>query len=149
MGLSDHIAEYIRQVLQQADGTAELSRGDLAAQFGCVPSQINYVLTTRFTPEHGYIIESRRGGGGYIRVMRVCPDRQNLLMHTVNSIDAMLDQRSAAAFLTNLLDAGVLNRQQAQLIAAAVSDSALRPAPPEMRDLLRANLFKHLLIHIQ
>ncbi len=149
MGLSDHIAEYIRQVLQDTDGRAELSRGDLAARFGCVPSQINYVLTTRFSPEHGYITESRRGGGGYIRITRVRPDRQNLLMHTVNSIGTTLDRQSAAAFLSNLLGAGVLSQQQARLIASAIGDGALRPASPEARDILRASILKHVLIHIQ
>jgi len=148
VGLSDHIAEYIRQVLHEADGTAELSRVDLAQRFGCVPSQINYVLTTRFSPEHGYVTESRRGGGGYIRIARVRVNRQNLLMHTVNSIGSALDSRSAAAFLSNLLGAGVLSEEQARLIASAIGDGALRPATPEARDILRASILKHVLIHM-
>lgn len=149
MGLSDHIADYIRQCLQETGGALELSRGDLAARFGCVPSQINYVLTTRFSPEHGYVTESRRGGGGYIRITRVHADRQNLLMHTVNSIGSSLDRRSAAAFLSNLLGAGVLNESQVHLIASAIGDGALRPVSPEGRDILRASILKHILIHIE
>ena len=149
MGLSDHIADYIRQILHEADGAAELSRVDLAAQFGCVPSQINYVLTTRFSPEHGYITESRRGGGGYIRITQVRTSRQNLLMHTVNSIGSSLDSHSAAAFLSNLLGAEVIDQDQARLIASAIGDGALRPAPPEARDILRASILKQILIHIQ
>ena len=69
----------------------ELQRSDLAQRFGCVPSQINYVMSTRFSPEHGYIVESRRGGGGYIRIRRVQMDRQTLLMHVINSIGGELD----------------------------------------------------------
>ena len=72
MRLSDEITAYILHMLDQTAGEAELQRNELAEELGCVPSQINYVLTSRFTPEQGYIVESRRGGGGYIRVRRVC-----------------------------------------------------------------------------
>ncbi|NLM61617.1 MAG: CtsR family transcriptional regulator, partial [Clostridiales bacterium] len=65
MGLSDLIAEFIHNALNASDGVLELQRSELAEYFGCVPSQINYVISTRFSPEHGYIVESRRGGGGY------------------------------------------------------------------------------------
>lgn len=149
MGISDHIAEFIRRTLQENNGPVELSRGELASRFGCVPSQINYVLSTRFTPEHGYVTESRRGGGGYIRITRVLPEPGNLLMHTVNAIGSSLDTRSAAAFLSNLLDAGVLSDRQVRLIASAIGDAALRPATPEARDILRASILKNILIQIQ
>lgn len=71
MGISDLIAGFIQDALDEANGVLELQRSDLAQRFGCVPSQINYVMSTRFSPEHGYIVESRRGGGGYIRIRRV------------------------------------------------------------------------------
>ena len=71
MILSDHIAKLIEQMLEDGGGTTEVRRNDLAAKIGCVPSQINYVITSRFTPERGYVTESRRGGGGYIRIVRV------------------------------------------------------------------------------
>ena len=74
MGTSDRIARFILDALESADGTAELQRSSLADRFGCVPSQINYVIATRFSPERGYMVESRRGGGGYIRITRVQPD---------------------------------------------------------------------------
>ncbi|MCI8553350.1 MAG: CtsR family transcriptional regulator, partial [Clostridiales bacterium] len=88
MRLTDEIAAYIYRILEQAeDGYAELQRNELAERLGCVPSQINYVLTSRFTPEQGYLVESRRGGGGYIRVRRIQFGREAaLLMHLVNSI---------------------------------------------------------------
>ena len=76
MGISDLIAGFIQDALDEANGVLELQRSDLAQRFGCVPSQINYVMSTRFSPEHGYIVESRRGGGGYIRIRRVQMDRQ-------------------------------------------------------------------------
>ena len=93
MGTSDRIARFILDALESADGTAELQRSSLADRFGCVPSQINYVIATRFSPERGYMVESRRGGGGYIRIARVQMDRQTLLMHVINSIGGELDGR--------------------------------------------------------
>ena len=66
MRISDSVANYILELLNQAGGIAEIQRNELAGLLGCVPSQINYVLTSRFTPEQGYMVESRRGGGGYI-----------------------------------------------------------------------------------
>ena len=69
----------------------EVQRSDLAQRFNCVPSQINYVMSTRFSPERGYIVESRRGGNGYIRITRVRVDRQTLMMHVINSLGAQVD----------------------------------------------------------
>ena len=91
MGITDMIAGFIQEALDDAGGVLEMQRGDLAQRFGCVPSQINYVMSTRFSPEHGYIVESRRGGGGYIRITRVHVDRQTLMMHVINSIGDTLD----------------------------------------------------------
>ena len=97
MRLSDEIAAYIYGILEQAeDGSAELQRNELAEKLGCVPSQINYVLTSRFTPEQGFVVESRRGGGGYIRIHRIRFDRRaSLLMHTVNAIGERLSASAA------------------------------------------------------
>ena len=86
MGISDLIASFLQDSLDTAeDGVLEVQRSDLAQRFNCVPSQINYVMSTRFSPERGYIVESRRGGNGYIRITRVQVDRQTLMMHVINS----------------------------------------------------------------
>lgn len=146
MGMSDIIAEFIDEVLQESDGLAELQRAELANRFGCVPSQINYVISTRFSPEHGYIVESRRGGGGYIRIRRVQIDPKQLVMHTVNSIGDDLDVRTAEAFLQNLLDAGAVDEDRIRMMAAALGDSALRPSPRETRGALRASMLKQMLL---
>ena len=97
MGTSDRIARFILDALESADGTAELQRSSLADRFGCVPSQINYVIATRFSPERGYMVESRRGGGGYIRITRVQPDASQFIMHTVNAVGRELDKPTADA----------------------------------------------------
>ena len=109
MGITDLIAAFINEELEQADGVLELQRSDLAQRFGCVPSQINYVMSTRFSPERGYIVESRRGGNGYIRISRVRMDRQTLLMHVINSLGSELDYASARAILTNLAESGAVS----------------------------------------
>ena len=86
MRMSDLVAQHILAMLDEQNGNAEIRRNELANDLGCVPSQINYVITSRFTPEQGYIVESRRGGGGYIRITRVNMDKSSAIMHIVNSI---------------------------------------------------------------
>ena len=148
MGISDLIAAFIAEELEQADGVLELQRSDLAQRFGCVPSQINYVMSTRFSPEHGYIVESRRGGNGYIRISRVRMDRQTLLMHVINSVGDGLDLPSARAILTNLAESGAISAEMARTVLAAVSDRALQSVPQAYRGVLRADIVKQVLIHL-
>ena len=91
MRISDSVANYILELLNQAGGIAEIQRNELASFLGCVPSQINYVLTSRFTPEQGYIVESRRGGGGYIRITRLKLSKADMIMHIINGVGDSLD----------------------------------------------------------
>lgn len=146
MRMSDLVAQTILEMLDTHNGDAQIQRNELASALGCVPSQINYVITSRFTPEQGYIVESRRGGGGYIRITRVQMGEQNLIMHLVNSIGSTLDKAAAEVMLKNLFARSVIDQQTAQLIGAALSDRSLSAAPQEIRDSLRADLFKNMLI---
>ena len=146
MGIADLIASFIMDEMSGA-GEVELQRRELADRFGCVPSQINYVISTRFSPEHGFIVESRRGGGGYIRISRVTTDRRSLLMHTVNSIGSSIDIRSAQAILSNLLSAEVLSRDTAEAAVAAIGETALKAAVPEARPYIRAGILKQILVN--
>ena len=147
MGISDVIASFIQSALEETDGVLELQRSDLAQRFNCVPSQINYVMSTRFSPEHGYIVESRRGGGGYIRITRVQVDRQTLLMHVINSVGSRLDAASARAMVQNLVQSEAVSHELGQALLSATGARALQAAPPENRDALRADIFKQILIH--
>ncbi len=148
MGISDLIACFIQEALDETeDDVVELQRGDLAQRFNCVPSQINYVMSTRFSPEHGYIVESRRGGNGYIRIRRVQTDRKMLLMQVINSIGGALDEQSARAITGNLANSGAIEVPVAQVLLAAVSENALREVPREVRSTVRASIFKQVLIH--
>ncbi len=146
MRMSDLVAQYIMEMLERQDGSAEIQRNELAGNLGCVPSQINYVITSRFTPEQGYIVESRRGGGGYIRISRVKMDKGTALMHIINSVGDSLDKSAAEVMLRNMLQRSLLEMSAAKLIAAALSDRTLRQVEQDKRDALRADLFKNMLL---
>ena len=147
MGISDLIASFLQQSLDEAEnGVLEIQRSDLAQRFNCVPSQINYVMSTRFSPEHGYIVESRRGGNGYIRITRVQVDRQTLLMHVINTLGDQVDLPSARAILSNLVQSGALERKVGQMMLSAVGDKALGRVPRQIRDAVRADILKQALI---
>lgn len=147
MRMSDLITQRIIQMLEESsDNVAEIQRNELAALIGCVPSQINYVLSSRFTPEHGYIIDSRRGGGGYIKISRVNLSRSSALMHIINAIGSTIDSMSARIVVENCLQSGLITADTAKLLQSAVSDSVMRTLPIEYRDFMRASLLKQMLL---
>ena len=147
MGITDLIASFLQDSLEESEnGVLEVQRNDLAQRFNCVPSQINYVMSTRFSPERGYIVESRRGGNGYIRITRVQVDRQTLLMHVINSLGDQVDLSSARAILSKLVQAGALEENTGRSLLAAVGDKALGAVPREVRDTVRADIMKQVLI---
>ena len=150
MRISDVIAAYINRELDNAaSGEARFRRNELAEELGCVPSQINYVITSRFTPEQGFIVDSRRGGGGYIQIRRVRYLRDaQALMHTINAIGSTLSMSAGCAILDNLSCRGVINAETARVMSAAMSDQACRELPVQIRDRLRAEQFKCMLASI-
>ena len=140
MRLSDAIANYILEQLKEMHGTAEIQRNELANAMGCVPSQINYVLTSRFTPEKGYRVESRRGGGGYIRIVRMGVNSpENLLSALLQRIGNSIDEDSAVAIIQNLLDRRLVTLNEARIMRAAVAKNALA-LPVSAKDVLRASV---------
>ena len=138
MGISDMIADMIEKMLEEGGGNAEIKRNDLAGQIGCVPSQIDYVITSRFTPERGYVIESRRGGGGYIRITRKALHKSEYLMHMFASVGNELDLQSAEAFTADLLYGELVTTREARLITLALRAS--------QSDEARAELFKKMIL---
>ena len=145
MKMSDIVARYILDMLDESNGNAEIQRNELAGLLGCVPSQINYVISSRFTPEQGYIVESRRGGGGYIRITRITTDRRIAIMHIVNSIGSGISFTSAATILDNMAENGMIDSYEKMLITSALSDKAYKNVPQEYRDGLRASVMKNML----
>lgn len=116
MLISDAIAKMIEDMLKQADGELELRRNDLATRMGCVPSQINYVISSRFTPERGYMIESRRGGGGFIRITKVKMQQDQYLMHFFHAIGERIDLKTALGYLRVLFDNKAISEREANII---------------------------------
>lgn len=141
--LCDHIEAYLKDLLAQAArGRIEVQRAELALRFDCVPSQINYVLDTRFTPERGYLVESRRGGGGYIRVVRLPMDTAAELVAALEEqIGGMVGQDGALGFIQRLQEAGRITEREADLMRAAVDRRVLAIDLP-WRDVVRASVLK-------
>lgn len=145
MNLSNAIAQMISEMLEERD-EIEIQRNILAQDLGCVPSQINYVLSSRFTPERGYIVESRRGGKGCIRITRISYDKNTLIMNVIGSVGSAVDENAVRSHLLNLIYNELISEKDASLIMAAVSDSTLRQLSPEIRDIIRASIFKQILL---
>ncbi len=145
--MSDVIEQMLMELLAEGDGIAKIQRNILASRLNCVPSQINYVIQTRFTPERGYSIESRRGGGGGVKIVRVAPD-SNYLMHVINTVGSEMDYDTAKVFTQNLADYEFITQREAKIILGALKDSAI-PVQGPARGQLRANIFKNMLLAIQ
>lgn len=146
--LADTIANLIEQMLEESGGSLELQRNEMATRLGCVPSQISYVITSRFTPERGYIIESRRGGGGCIRIVKKQMQRNEYLMHFFCAVGDRINERDTAAYLQNLIGNRLVTEREAKIIRAATSDSALSDIHPADRDAIRAGIFRHIILSI-
>ena len=146
MLISDSIAKLIEEMLKDGGGQLEIRRNDLAGRVGCAPSQINYVITSRFTPERGYLIESRRGGGGYIRIVKKQLTKDECLMHCLYTIGDELDEGGALAILRNLVDNGLISAQVAHVASATISQNALASLPAEMKKSVRADIFRQLIL---
>lgn len=148
MRISDSIESFIKEMLGEDSPEIELKRNELAEYFGCAPSQINYVLATRFSPDRGYLTESRRGGGGYIRIVRVVQNDQQQLMNLIRDrIGDSLSEEEAGRILSALVDRGALSAQEAELMAAAVCSRAMAvPVSAEIKAAMRARILKSMLI---
>lgn len=145
MNISDVIEQMIASMLEDQSDSVLLKRNSLANQLGCVPSQINYVIQTRFTPERGYVVESKRGGGGGIRITKVAVSKNNYLMHILNNIGDEVSVQTAEVFLRNFVDYELITKREAKLMGAALSDANL-PRNLEGRDRIRAVMLKNMLL---
>ena len=147
MKLSDLITSEILRMLNESEQqTAEIRRNEFANTMGCAPSQINYVLSSRFTPEHGYIIDSRRGGGGYIRIRRVVMNHSSAIMHIINSIGDSIDSLSTRVLVENCVQTGLIDADMAKVMLAGINNNVMRRVAPESRDVLRAAILKEMFL---
>ena len=146
--LTDYIAQMIEEMLNEGDGMLELQRNEMASRLGCVPSQISYVISSRFTPERGYVTESRRGGGGCIRIIRKKMGQNEYLMHFFCAIGDSIDEREATAYLKNLLGNGCIDEGEFRLALASLSSAALSSIHPSVRGRVRADIFKQMILSL-
>ena len=150
MRLSDSIESFIKTLMNEESAEVELKRNELAEYFGCAPSQINYVLATRFSPDHGYLTESRRGGGGYIRIVRVVQSGSQRLMYLINErIGDALSEDECIRLITQLKEQKIITADEASLMASSVSTRAMAvPVPDSLKNALRARMMKSMLMTI-
>lgn len=148
--ISDVIERYLKQVLQsKGQNMIEIKRNEIADQFQCVPSQINYVINTRFTIEKGYIIESKRGGGGYIRIFRIeHQEESELIDDLIQMINPSVEQQAAVNILERLEEKKVINEREKKLIFSAIDRSTLVFDLP-LRDEVRARILTAMLTSLK
>lgn len=144
--ITDVIERYLKEILQaQGKNMIEIKRNEIADQFQCVPSQINYVINTRFTIERGYIIESKRGGGGYIRIHRIeHQDESALIDDLITMINPKVEQQAAVDVLERLLEKGVITEREERIILSAIDRNTLAFSLP-LRDEVRARVLTAML----
>lgn len=146
--ISDIIAQFINDMIEEEeDKEVIIQRNELADKFNCAPSQINYVLTTRFTAEKGYLIESRRGGGGYIIIRRVEYNNKEKQLEEINkSIGNSLTYNSALLLIEHLYDRKLITKREFEIIKMSINDRTLGSA--EDRNKLRADILKGIIMVI-
>ena len=144
--LVDIIEGMIKEMLEENNGSATISRSMLAEKANCVPSQVTYVLSTRFSTGNGYIVESRRGGGGQITITQLKPlSADDYLKSAIEETGESLTQQEAKILLTNMAESGVIKTREATSIMAAVSDRSLAKVDTDIRSKVRADIFKNAL----
>ncbi|GGJ74666.1 CtsR family transcriptional regulator [Virgibacillus salexigens] len=144
--ISDIIENYLKQILQaKGKNVIEIKRSEIADQFQCVPSQINYVINTRFTVEKGYIVESKRGGGGYIRIMRVIhQDKSDLIDEIISMVNPTVSQQKTIDVLERLLEEQIVTQREAKIMLSAIGRETLAFQLP-LRDGIRARILTSML----
>ncbi|MED3763544.1 CtsR family transcriptional regulator [Ureibacillus terrenus] len=148
--ISDLIEGYLKKVIElEGKGHIEIKRSELADKFQCVPSQINYVINTRFTVERGYLVESKRGGGGYIRIFRVKPSSKvELIDELIKQIEKGATQNMGEDIIYRLLEEDVITEREVTLMLAAIDRNTLKFQLPT-RDELRSAILKAMLLTLK
>ena len=144
--MSDIIEEFIKELFDEED-SIEIQRNELAEQFKCVPSQINYVIATRFKPSQGYYVESRRGGGGHITIKKVNNTKSDYIMHIINNIGSEITSNEVDILISDFLSYDIIKPKEAKLLKVATSDNVLQLGKEE-KDKVRARIFKNMLLNL-
>ena len=143
--LSDKIEDYLRSLIKKYEGEVEIKRNRLADDFNCAPSQINYVLDTRFTVERGFVIESRRGGGGFVRIIKVKLNSKNEAMkNIIKQLEGPLQPKEAKGIIKRLYENNLIRQRDRVLLEAAVSKDSIG-FDDEEKNIIRAQVLKNTL----
>ncbi len=148
MRISDIIEEFIKDLFDEDNEQIEIQRNELAEQFNCVPSQINYVIATRFKPSQGYYVESKRGGGGHILIKKLSNTKEDYIMHIIRNIGNELTANEVDILISDFLTYNIITTGEAKLIKVATSDNVLSISK-DIRDELRAKILKNMLLNIE
>ena len=145
--LSKQIEEYIKSLLEQESaGVVEIQRNFLSEYFHCVPSQINYVLSTRFTPVQGYMVETRRGGGGFVRIVSLqLDDDDDLQDALMDAVGDKLTQSDSEGLTEYLYQQGILSQRERLLFNSMLKDRVMTGLDKNQRDNVRASMMQHML----
>ena len=148
MRMSDMIEEFIKELFEEDNDYIEIQRNDLAEHFNCVPSQINYVISTRFKPSQGYYVESKRGGGGNIKIRKINNTKSDYIMHIINNGGKTITTNDIDILLSDFLTYNIITAQEAKLLKVATSDNVLK-LDKDIKDEVRARIFKNMLLNIE
>lgn len=148
MGISDMIEEFIKDLFDEQNEAIEIQRNELAEHFKCVPSQINYVISTRFKPQQGYYVESKRGGGGHITIRKVNNEKEDYILHIIKNIGNSLTANEVDILISDFLSYNIITTKEAKLLKVATSDNVLK-LPKNYKDETRARIFKNMLLNIE
>ncbi len=148
MRMSDVIEEFIKDLFEEDKQLIEIQRNELAEHFNCVPSQINYVISTRFKPSQGYYVESKRGGGGHITIKKVSNTKSEYFMHIIKNIGDEMTANDVDILISDFLTYQLITKEQAKLLKVATSDNVLI-ITKDIKDKVRAKIFKNMLLNIE
>ena len=147
MRMSDLIEEFIKELFED-NQEVEIQRNELAEHFNCVPSQINYVISTRFKPSQGYYVESKRGGGGHIKIKKAVNTKSDHLMYIIKNIGREITSNEVDILISDFLSYAVIDEKEAKLLKVATSDNVLQ-LTKDIKDEVRARIFKNMLINLE
>ena len=148
MRMSEVIEEFIKDLFEEDKQLIEIQRNELAEHFNCVPSQINYVISTRFKPSQGYYVESKRGGGGHITIKKVSNTKSEYFMHIIKNIGDEMTANDVDILISDFLTYQLITKEQAKLLKVATSDNVLI-ITKDIKDKVRAKIFKNMLLNIE
>ena len=149
MRMSDVIEDFIKDLFDEDDSDLiEIQRNELAQHFNCVPSQINYVISTRFKPSQGYYVESKKGGGDNIKIKKITNTKSDYIMHIINNIGKTITTNDIDILISDFLTYNVITSQEAKLLKVATSDNVLK-LDKNIKDEVRARIFKNMLLNIE